>query len=160
VLRLVVLVTVLVGPADAQVRDRMWLGLGLGGGGGSELEGAAASAQLVFQHRAHYVAVRGLLLFDLYGDSGNAGEIGVLYGRMALRSWGHAGLAGGLAFTDVQPGPAGGGPGYHTVGVPLAAEAAARLGNIAGVGVQAFVNLNSVMSYRGALLFLQLGWMP
>jgi hypothetical protein len=159
-LRLLALATVFVVPANAQVRDRVWLGLGLGGGGGSELDGAAASAQLVFQHRAHYMAIRALLLFDVYGDDGNTGEIGVLYGRMALRSWGHAGLAGGLAYTDVQPCPHGGGVGCHTVGVPLLAEAAARLNSVLGVGVQAFVNLNSVMSYRGALVFLQLGWIP
>lgn len=118
-------------------------------------------AELAFQKRAHHLAVRGVLLFPGIGEGSSADEIGVLYGRMALRPWGHAGIAAGLAYTVLDPCPNNGTvPNCHTVGVPIVAEAAARLGSVVGVGVQAFVNLNSITSYRGALLFLQLGWIP
>lgn len=151
---------VLAKPAGAQERSRIWLGLGLGGGGGGDVEGASVMGQAAFQKKGHHLAVRALVIVQPVGESSNSGEIGVLYGRMALRSWGHAGIAAGLAHTNVTPCPDGTSPSCHTLGVPIVAEAAARLNSVLGVGLQAFVNLNSKTSYRGGLLFLQLGWIP
>jgi hypothetical protein len=116
-------------------------------------------AQLVFQKRAHHFAARGLLVFDPF-DSDVIGELGVLYGRAATRPWGHAAIAGGVAYTSIEPCPDAGTSGCTILGVPILAEAALRLNSIVGLGAQIFVNLNSMTVYRGALVFLQLGWMP
>jgi hypothetical protein len=157
---LLVLLGIIAVPAGAQKPARLWLGVGLGTAGGIDFDGVVGMAELALQKRAHHLAVRGLLLTEPGGGT-YVGEIGALYGRMALRQWGHAGIAAGLAYTDVQPCPNNGNaPGCHTVGLPIVAEAAARLGKVIGVGVQAFANLNSLGSYAGGLLFLQLGWIP
>lgn len=145
--------------AAAQDRPRIWLGAGLAGGGGQDVAGVGLMGQLVFQKRAHHFAARALFMFDPY-DSGNIGELGVLYGRVVQRPWGHAAIAGGLAYTTVNPCPESSSNDCATVGVPITAEAALRLGSVAGVGAQGFVNLNSRTVYGGLAVFLQLGWIP
>lgn len=145
--------------AAAQDRPRAWLGLGVGAGGGHDAAGMGLVGQFVFQKRAHYFAARALYMADLY-DTDAIGEVGVLYGRAALRPWGHASIAGGLAYTSIQPCPDSGSTGCTTIGVPVVAEASLRLGSVVGVGAQAFVNLNSQTVYRGLAVFFQLGWMP
>jgi hypothetical protein len=79
-------------------------------------------------------------------------------GEVATRPWGHAAIAAGLAWTGF--GSCQGSGGCSTVGVPVVAEVAARLFSIMGVGAQAFGNLNTKSVYLGAVLFLQLGWLP
>ncbi len=143
----------------AQDRTRIWLGLGLAGGGGNDAEGMGVTGQLVYQKRAHYFAARALYFGDIY-DSDNVGELGVLYGRAALRPWGHASIAGGIAYSSITPCRNSGTGTCSTVGVPIVAEASLRFGSVVGIGAQAFVNLNSSSVYRGLGVFLQLGWMP
>jgi hypothetical protein len=54
--------------------------------------------------------------------------------------------------------PTGG--GCHTIGVPVIAEAALCPAPVFGLGAQIFANVNSRMTYGGAMVFLQIGWMP
>jgi hypothetical protein len=95
------------------------------------------------------------------GDSADEfGEVGALYGRAAKRKWGHAAISAGLAVTGVSSCPDAATSGCTTLGVPMVAEAALRLGSIAGIGVQGFGNLNPKSIYGGVAVFLQLGWLP
>ncbi len=145
--------------AAAQDRSRVWLGLGVAAGGGHDAGGGGVLAEIVFQKRAHYFAVRGLLIADPFG-SDNIAELGVLYGRSAKRPWGHAVIAGGLAYSSVEPCPDAGTSGCTSFGIPIVAEAGLRLASVVGLGAQAFVNLNPNTVYGGLAAFLQLGWMP
>jgi hypothetical protein len=142
-----------------QDRPRIWLGAGLGSAGGREVEGAAGMGELVYQTGPHHFAIRGLIAGDPFGDDVPFGEVGVLYGRSAKRKWGHSAIAAGLAWTNFGP-CTGTGTDCTTMGIPVVGEIAARLFSIAGVGLQGFVNLNTKSIYRGAVLFLQLGWLP
>jgi hypothetical protein len=146
----------------AQDRSRIWLGVGLGGAGGSdEAGGAALMAEIVFQTTVHQFTVRAMGAADPFGEGGGSfGEVGVLYGRGAKRTWGHAAISAGLAWTALESCRSAGGRGCSTIGVPLVAEAAVRVFSIMGVGVQGFANFNSQSIFRGAVLFLQLGWLP
>jgi hypothetical protein len=143
-----------------QDRPRIWLGAGLGGAGGSDARGGGAlMAEIIYQTGVHHFGVRALGAADPFGYSGDEfGEVGVVYGRSATRPWGHAAIAAGLAWTGF--GSCQGSGGCSTVGVPVVAEVAARLFSIMGVGAQAFGNLNTKSVYLGAVLFLQLGWLP
>jgi hypothetical protein len=144
----------------AQERSRIWLGLGLGSGARSDgASGAALLGEIVYQTRAHHFALRGLGVIDPFGDSNNDfGEIGILYGRAALRKWGHGSAAAGLAITGVSScGETG---SCTTVGIPVVAEAALRLASVVGVGAQGYANLNTKSIYGGVAFFLQLGWLP
>jgi hypothetical protein len=145
-----------------QDRPRIWLGVGLGGAGGSNAAGGGAlMAEIVYQTKVHQFSVRAVGAADPFGYSGDEfGEIGVLYGRSAKRRWGHAAISTGLALVGFGSCGEGGGGGCSTVGVPLVAEVAARLFSIMGVGAQGFANLNLKGGYLGAVLFLQLGWLP
>ncbi len=155
---LMLLTAALVSPAVAQERPRIWLGAGVGGGGTSQASGAGVLGQLVYQKNAHHIAVRGLWFADIYSND-SMGELGVLYGRAAKRDWGHATAAAGLAFTSVTPCGSST-TGCNTLGVPVVVEAALRFATVVGLGAQVFVNLNPKGVYRGAALFLQLGWLP
>jgi hypothetical protein len=150
-------------PAVAQDRSRIWLGLGLGGAATtSEASGMALMGEVVYQTGPHHFAIRAMGAADPLGeDADEFGEIGALYGRAAKREWGHATVAAGLAVTGFGscPDSASGG-GCHTLGVPVVAEAALRLGSVAGIGAQGFANLNSKSVYGGLVFFLQLGFMP
>jgi hypothetical protein len=143
-----------------QQRSRVWLGVGLGGAGGSVAQGGGAlMAEIIYQTGVHHFGVRAVGAADPFGYSGDEfGEVGVLYGRTAKRPWGHAAISTGLAWTGF--GSCQGSGGCSTVGVPLVAEVAVRLFSIIGVGAQAFGNLNTKSVYRGAVLFLQIGWLP
>jgi hypothetical protein len=117
--------------------------------------------EVVYQIRAHHFAARALGAAEPFGTGADEfGEIGLLYGRAAKRAWGHASLAGGLALTGVSSCRDAPTSGCTTLGVPVVAEAALRLATIAGVGVQAFANLNPKSVYGGVVFFLQLGWLP
>jgi hypothetical protein len=140
-----------------QDRPRMWLGAGLGSGARADGGGVAVMGELVYQVRPHHFALRGILVADPLGEDADAfGELGLLYGRTALRKWGHASIAAGLAITGTTPCSGR----CSTLGLPVVAEISARLGSVVGVGLQGFANLNSLGSYFGFALFLQLGWMP
>jgi hypothetical protein len=146
----------------AQDRPRMWLGLGFGSGARADgATGAAFMAEVVYQVRAHHFAIRALGVIDPYGESADEfGEFGLLYGRAAKRSWGHASIASGLAITGVSSCREASTSGCTTLGVPIMAEAALRFAPVLGVGVQGYANLNTKSVYGGVALFLQLGWLP
>jgi hypothetical protein len=144
----------------AQDRPRIWLGAGLGSSGShAGAGGAALMGELVYQTGAHHFGVRALGVADIIGHGDSFGEVGVLYGRSAKRTWGHSAISAGLAWTHLDSCSDTGG-GCSTVGVPVVGEVAARLFSIMGVGVQGFVNLNTKDVYRGFVLFIQLGWLP
>jgi len=116
-------------------------------------------AEIVYQTGPHYFALRAAGAADPSGENADEfGEIGVLYGRAAKRSWGHASLAAGLAITGVSScdDELTGGT-CTTLGVPVTAEATARVASFFGLGAQAFANLNSKSAYGGVVVFLQLG---
>jgi hypothetical protein len=149
-------------PLHGQDRSRFWLGAGAGGaGGGNSTGGGALMAQIVYQTNAHQFTVRAMGAADPFGNGGDEfGEIGVLYGRAAKRRWGHAAISTGLAWTGFGSCADNAGAGCSTLGLPIVAEASARLFSIMGVGAQAFANLNVKSIYGGVVVFLQLGWLP
>jgi hypothetical protein len=148
-------------PLLAQGRSRVWLGLGfLGSAARSDgAEGYAVMAEIVYQTGPHYFAVRAVGAADPLGEGGDEfGDFGLLYGRSAKRDWGHASIAAGLAITGVSScHDAFTGGTCTTIGVPITAEAAARIASFLGVGAQGFANLNSKSVYGGLVVFLQLG---
>jgi arginase family protein len=161
-LALLTIMTVLSPSLVAQDRSRVWLGLGLGGGGRADgASGIALMGEVVSQVRAHHFALRGLGVVDPLGEGADEfGEIGLLYGRAAKRAWGHGAIAAGLAITGVSSCSDAATSGCTTLGIPVVAEAALRLGSVIGVGAQGFTNLNTKSTYGGLLVFLQLGWLP
>ncbi len=120
------------------------------------MEGGAGLVQLVWQRGPHHVALRTVGITDFYDATS---DVGVLYGRTRTASWGHAAVAAGLAGVHLDRCGDGSFDGCWAVGVPVAAEAALQT-LVAGLGVQAFANLNTRAPYAGLVLFLQLGWMP
>lgn len=146
----------------AQERSRIWLGLGLGSGARSDgASGGALMAEVVYQVKAHHLAIRGLGVIDPFSTGADGfGELGALYGRAAKRKWGHGVIAAGLALTGVESCRTSDIGGCTTLGVPVLAEAALRLGSIAGLGIQGFANLNPKSVYGGIVVLLQLGWLP
>lgn len=150
---------------EAPSRTRVWLDLGLadGTGGGVE-EGLGLLAQVSYQRRPHYLGLRvlGLSEFKSFpdGGDGSVGDFGLLYGRSGIASWGHATVAGGLAWVDFHDCPDDPGrDGCGIVGFPLMAEAAVE-SSVVGLGLQVFADLNAGSSFAGASLFVQLGWTP
>jgi hypothetical protein len=77
--------------------------------------------------------------------------------EVRTRPWGHAAISAGLAWTGF--GSCQGSGGCSTVGMPVVAEVVARLFPFLG-WAQAFANVNTKNVYRGAVVFLQLGWLP
>jgi hypothetical protein len=146
----------------AQERPHIWLGLGVGSGARADgATGAAVMAEAVYQVRAHHFAIRAVGVVDPYGENADEfGEFGLLYGRAAKKSWGHASIAAGLAITGVSSCREAATSGCTTLGVPIVAEAALRFAPVLGVGAQAYANLNTKSTYGGVVLFLQLGWLP
>jgi arginase len=155
------LVSSMSAPLAAQAHPRMWLGLGpLGSAArGDGAEGMAVMAEIVYQTGPHYFALRAAGAADPLGEGADEfGDFGLLYGRAALRPWGHASVAAGLAITGVSScHDALSGGTCTTLGIPLTAEAALRMGSFLGVGVQGFANLNSKSVYGGVVVFLQVG---
>jgi hypothetical protein len=155
------LVSSMSAPLAAQAHPRMWLGLGpLGSAARADgAEGMAVMAEIVYQTGPHYFALRAAGAADPLGEGADEfGDFGLLYGRAALRPWGHASVAAGLAITGVSScHDALSGGTCTTLGIPLTAEAALRMGSFLGVGVQGFANLNSKSVYGGVVVFLQVG---
>jgi hypothetical protein len=148
--------------AQAQDRSRIWLGAGLGSAARSDgASGFAVMGEIVYQVKAHHFTIRAMGAAEPFGEGADEfGEIGLLYGRAAKRTWGHAAISGGLAITSVASCHASATSGCTTLGVPVVAEAALRFAPVVGVGIQGFANLNPKSVYGGLVLFLQLGWMP
>jgi hypothetical protein len=141
---------------EVPARTRMWAAVGIGAGlptsGG---DGIANMAQLVVQKAPNHIALRGLVLHDLDRSTKTIGEAGLLYGRAKTTPWGHAAAAAGVSALGFDTCPDDD-DSCFTFGVPIVVEAA-RNGRFAGLGVQAFANLNAKASYAGGLLMLQLG---
>jgi hypothetical protein len=156
---LVIISAALCPPLAAQDRSRIWLGAGLGSAGRTDgAGGVAVMGEVVYQHKRHQFAVRGLLAADPLGENGDEfGEVGLLYGRVAIKKSGHASIAGGLAVTAVSPCRT---RSCTTLGFPIVGEVSARIGSVLGVGLQGFANINTRSSYAGFALLIQLGWMP
>ena len=144
---------------EAPHRTSVWGAVGMGAGlptsGG---DGIGNMAQLVYQKRPHHAAVRALVLHDLDRGTDEIAEVGALYGRTLAFGWGDVALATGVAAVAFDRCPDAADP-CSTAGVPIVAEAALS-GKLVGVGVQAFGNVNAKATYGGALIFVQLGWLP
>lgn len=152
-------------PVAGQDRDpqtRVWFGLGLGPLAARGLKvNTGLSFEFAVERAPHRFEARGLALIDVNSDLGidNVEEIGVLYGRMAATSWGHAAVGAGLASVRSNPCVEGGGRGCTTVGIPLVAEAGLEA-NVIGLSLQAFGDLNPKHVFGGVIISLHLGWMP
>lgn len=145
----------------APERARIWVAGGLGGAEiGSGREAVALLFEAAWQKRVHQFTLRGLVASEIGGASEAAVDVGFLYGRGLIRHFGHVSASAGLAYTEVPCGKRPFRPTCRTVGMPVMVEAALRIASVAGIGVQLFGNLNVENSYIGALVFLQLGWLP
>ncbi len=143
---------------------RVWLSLGLGGGVAQELDvDGTVSFQATAQWRTHHVVFRALGMGDIGsfpdGSDDSVEEVGVLYGRRRAWSFGYVAASAGLAGVSAKGFPGASREIRRTVGVPLALEAGFQ-SPVIGLGIQGFANLNSLTSYAGVFLVLQLGWMP
>ncbi len=99
-------------------------------------------------------------IVDPFGSRADvAGELGILYGRARTGSFGHLSLSAGLSFNGFDQCESSQDQCVG-LGVPIVGEAALRLFPVLGLGAQAFANLNSVSSYGGLVVFVQLGWLP
>lgn len=136
---------------------RAWLGAGLGLGVGGGVDGGAGLVQLAWQRAPHHVVLRGLGLAELYG--GNAGELGLLYGRVRTGPSRHLAVATGLSRVSLSGCDGRASPRCVTLGIPLTAEVALQT-RFVGLGLQGFTNLNKEAIHGGVVLFLQAGWMP
>lgn len=165
---LLLLLVALVRPAPGHAQDsalagrggtpgRVWLAGGLGAGFSGEVDGGAGLVQVVVQRGPHHVAFRALGLAELYG--GDAGELGLLYGRVRTGLSRHMAVAAGLSRVSLSGCDGRASPRCVTVGIPLTAEVAFQ-SRFVGIGLQAFTNLNTVAIHGGMVLFLQAGWMP
>lgn len=141
---------------DEPARTRVWAAAGLGAGlptsGG---DGIANMAQLVAQRGAHHFALRGLILHDIERETSEIGEVGALYGRTFAIDRLNGAMAGGISYGVFSTCPDDD-DGCFAFGVPVVAEAALG-GRFAGVGVQAFGNVNPKASWAGAVVFVQVG---
>ena len=137
-------------------RPRAWVAVGAGGSmptsGGDAITNIA---QLVYQKQTLHAAFRVLLLHDIDRNTNEIGEIGPLWGKTREQSWGRTSIATGFSWVGFFRCP-GNDDECSTLGIPLVAEA--TLGRkLAGLGIQAFGNLNGTASFAGAVLFLQVG---
>lgn len=133
---------------------RLWINAGLGLGG----SGLAVAGSVSVQPGKHVLSARAILTTDSEED---LADLGLLYGRVLSQGRFHTSLGAGLAraygshdsgFWDHD------GEGRKLIiGIPLELQLAWRPGRWIGVGVYGFANLNSVQSFGGATLSLQVG---
>jgi hypothetical protein len=93
------------------------------------------------------------------GSDDSITEVGVLYGRRAVWSFGYVAIAGGMAMVTAKGFSGAAGERRETIGLPVIAEAGLQ-SKVLGLGIQAFGNVNPVSMYGGVSLFLEIGWMP
>lgn len=142
--------------AQDMSRARIWGAVGIGAGmptsGG---DGITNMAQVVFQKHPHHVALRALLMHDLDRPTDDIGEASVLYGRTFGLGGSYAAVAAGISANAFDTCPDDD-DACFSLGFPVVVEAAISRKYV-GVGLQAFGNVNSIASYAGAVLFVQLG---
>ena len=139
-------------------RDLYWLSVGLGAGS----EDFAGHAALFYQHRANLFALRASATAGLFDDG--IQDVALLYGRAhGPRDRWRLGLATGLAVVDgcIEPGEGslfGDCEAQPTVvGVPVDAQVVWLPSEYVGLGLHGFADFNSVRSFGGVTLSLQLG---
>lgn len=125
-----------------------WAAAGLGAGAMSGDGGGIISLELAHQwdEQLLMLAIGGV--FDLYDEA--VGDLGVLYGRARTGPTFHSFAAVGLAATE-------GDAGESTIGVPIRLGASWRPVPILGIGIRTLANLNTVGSYVGFALVLEVG---
>ena len=141
---------------ETSSRARGWVAVGAGASrptsGGDAITNIA---QLVYQKQTLHAAFRIMVLHDIERNTSEIGEIGPVWGKTREQSWGRTSIATGFSWVGFYRCP-GDDDECSTLGIPLVAEA--TLGRkFAGLGIQAFGNLNGTASFAGAVLFLQLG---
>jgi len=139
-------------------RDLYWLSVGLGVGS----EDFAGHAALFYQHRANLFALRASATAGLFDDG--IQDVALLYGRAyGPRNRWRLGLATGLALVDgcIEPGEGslfGDCKARPTVvGVPVDAQVVWLPSEYVGLGLHGFADFNSLLSFAGVTLSLQLG---
>ncbi len=145
-------------------RARVWAAGGMGGGGSSNAGGLGFMGELVFQKQPHHIALRAVGMVDIYdAGSRSIAEVSLLYGRAVTGRVGHAVIASGVALAggDLCSSPSEAFCKEETtLGIPVVAEVALRPLPIAGLGLQAFININPKALFGGVIVFVQLGWLP
>lgn len=144
------------GAAQERARSGSWVEAGLGVGALPDAAGLAAELELAHQHRHDLFSLRGSLVTDFFNDG--LADLGFLYGRARSRAGRFIAASAGIALvdSDISP-PTGPRHPVYTVGVPLVLAASLRAGGAAGLGIQAFADLNPEHSFGGAQVTVQLG---
>lgn len=149
--------------AAAQVDDpstRVWLGAGLAAGGSTAIGGGfGLLVQIAGQRESRQLTLRAILLsseVSSFPDGGgeDLAEVGLLYGRTRVQSYGHASISVGLSLV----GDGSRHDSRYSPGMPFAAEVGLEA-LVAGVGAQVFGSLNPYASFVGLAVFLELGWL-
>ena len=145
------------GSAHAQGnRTIFWGAIGVGAAapttGG---EGIANIAELVVQKNPHHAALRIVAMHDIDRPTNEIGELGALYGRtQSIRNYPVV-LATGLSAVGFFDCPDDD-DSCFTFGLPLVAEVS-RNSRFAGIGFQAFTNINPKALYAGGVLIVKIG---
>ena len=133
---------------------RVWGGSGIGMGGSFKDHGGMTWLnQLVVQKEPHYYAARLVMMVPVFDDGAYEaiGDLGILFGRTYIGRAGHVAFAAGAAVVSDET--AGG------VGIPYALDAAFSY-RVIGLGAQLYGNVNTRATFIGAVIYLQLGWLP
>lgn len=149
------------GQEDGTSPLRAWVDLGLVSGIASGVDvDLGAVVQVTLEKGKHHAALRFVGLGSVVRSSGDiAGDVALLYGRTGSAAFVHGAVGAGPAFVQLDGCDGVRGADCRTIGLTATAEAALQA-KVVGLGVQAFGNLNSVASYGGVGIVLQLGWMP
>lgn len=150
-LTLVLVLAALAAPVQSEAQTapvrHTWFATGFGAGAMPGNEGGIVTLEAAHQRgdQLFIVAISGV--FELFDDS--VGDIGVLYGRGRSSGTLHTHWAAGLAFTE--------GEGESTIGIPVRLGASWRPAPILGIGIRGLANLNTVGSYAGFAIVLEVG---
>lgn len=136
----------------------VWITLGIGAGDMGEM-GAALQGEIVAQKTRHRFAFRASKVVEILGDG--VGDVGLLYGLASDGPRSHASISAGVARVTFSrcPGIFSGGACEDStaVGFPASATLSFRPFGMLGIGIQGFVNVNSLANFGGATAILEFG---
>lgn len=148
------LTTTLSAQAPAARRVTFWLTAGYGRGWAQGLSGIEEAGNLAGSVRWGSLLLSGRVAAVSSSIFDTAIDVGLLAGVATDPGpkW-RAGVAAGLGLVEAPDG-------RQTLGVPLEAQLFTRLSRFLGIGVYVFSDINTVASFTGASLALQVGWLP
>jgi len=128
-----------------------WVTAGLGLG----TEGFAGVLGFDILNRQHLVSFRGLGLSEVFGD--NFWDLGVLFGRARRSSRSLLAASAGLAIMGGETCISGCAVLHKRVSFPLGVRAAWHPASFLGLGIYGFANFNSVQSFAGGVVTIEIG---